>query len=72
MYQEELTKSSLVTVAFSVNGKVRAKKEVSFDLNEKELEQIAFDDESVKKHIYGKQVIKIIVVRNKMVNVVVK
>jgi leucyl-tRNA synthetase len=71
-YQEELTKSSLVTVAFSVNGKVRAKKEVSIDLNEKELEQIAFDDESVKKHIYGKQVVKIIVVRNKMVNVVVK
>jgi leucyl-tRNA synthetase len=71
-FNEEFTKSSLVTVAFSVNGKVRAKKEVEFDMSEKDLEQNALDEESVKKHIYGKQVVKIIIVRNKMVNVVVK
>ena len=71
-YNEEFTKSSFVTVAFSVNGKVRSKKEVEFDLNEKDLEQHALDDEYVKKHISGKQVVKIIIVRNKMVNVVVK
>ncbi|MFZ4591849.1 MAG: leucine--tRNA ligase [Ignavibacteria bacterium] len=71
-FNEEFTKSSLVTVAFSVNGKVRAKKEVEYDMSEKDLEQNALDEESVKKHIYGKQVVKIIVVRNKMVNVVVK
>ncbi|MCX6156826.1 MAG: class I tRNA ligase family protein [Ignavibacteriae bacterium] len=71
-FNEEFTKSSLVTVAFSVNGKVRAKKEVEYDMSEKDLEQNALDEESVKKHIYGKQVIKIIIVRNKMVNVVVK
>lgn len=72
VYNEEFTKSSFVTVAFSVNGKVRSKKEVEFDLNEKDLEQHALDDEYVKKHISGKQVVKIIIVRNKMVNVVVK
>jgi leucyl-tRNA synthetase len=71
-FNEEFTKASLVTVAFSVNGKVRAKKEVEYDMSEKDLEQNALDDESVKKHIYGKQIVKIIVVRNKMVNVVVK
>ena len=71
-YKEELTKSSLVTVAFSVNGRVRAKKEVEYDMNEKDLEQNALDEEAVKKHVYGKQIVKIIVVRNKMVNVVVK
>ncbi len=72
VYDEAFTKSSLITVAFSVNGKVRAKKEVEVDLPEKDLEQIALDEESVKKHIFGKQVVKIIIVRNKMVNVVVK
>ena len=71
-YKEEFTKSSLVTVAFSVNGRVRAKKEVEYDMNEKDLEQNALDEEAVKKHVYGKQIVKIIVVRNKMVNVVVK
>lgn len=72
LYDEKYTKSSLITVAFSVNGKVRSKKEVEIDLTEKDLEQIALDDESVKKHIYGKQVVKIIIVKNKMVNVVIK
>ncbi len=72
VYDEQLTKASLITVAFSVNGKVRSKKEVENDLQEKDLEQIALDDESVKKHIFGKEIIKIIIVKNKMVNIVVK
>ncbi len=72
VYDELLTKASLITVAFSVNGKVRAKKEIENDLPEKDLEQIALDDELVKKHIFGKEIIKIIIVKNKMVNVVVK
>jgi len=72
VYDELLTKASLITVAFSVNGKVRAKKEIENDLSEKNLEQIALDDESVKKHIFGKEIIKIIIVKNKMVNIVVK
>lgn len=71
-YNDAFTKEALVTVAFSVNGKVRAKKQVAFDMNEKDLEQNALDEELVKKHIYGKQVVKIIIVRNKMVNVVVR
>lgn len=71
-YNEEFTKASLITVAFSVNGKVRSKKEVENDLSEKDLEQIALDDESIKKHISGKQIIKIIIVKNKMVNIVCK
>lgn len=71
-YDDAFTKSNLITVAFSVNGKVRAKKEVEVDLSDKDLEQTALDEESIKKHIYGKQIVKIIIVKNKMVNVVVK
>ncbi|HRE42076.1 MAG TPA: leucine--tRNA ligase [Ignavibacteria bacterium] len=68
---DEFTKQETVTVAFSVNGKVRAKIEMDFDADEKSLEQTALDNESIKKHIYGKNIKKIITVRNKMVNVVV-
>lgn len=71
-YIEELTKADKITVVFSVNGKVRGKKEMDTDLENKELEQAALDDESVRKHIYGKNIVKIIVVKNKMVNIVVK
>jgi len=71
-YDEALTKAEQITVAFSVNGKVRSKRSVDADLSEKDLEQLAFDDDSVKKHIFGKDIVKIIVVKNKMVNIVVK
>ncbi|HWQ81686.1 MAG TPA: class I tRNA ligase family protein [Ignavibacteria bacterium] len=71
-YDEALTKAEQITVAFSVNGKVRSKRSVDADLSEKDLEQLAFDDVSVNKHIFGKNIVKIIVVKNKMVNIVVK
>lgn len=72
VYDENYTKAEQITVAFSVNGKVRSKKSVDADLSEKDLEQAAFDDEMVQKHIMGKDIVRIIVVKNKMVNIVVK
>jgi leucyl-tRNA synthetase len=72
VYDDELAKSDLVTVAFSVNGKVRDKVEVEADTNEKDLEQKALDNENVIRHITGKDIVKIIVVKNRMVNIVVR
>lgn len=71
-WDEKLAKSDLITVAFSVNGKVRSKKEVELDTNEKDLEQAAMDDPVILRHIMGKDIVKIIVVKNRMVNIVVK
>ena len=71
-YDEKIAKSDMVTIAFSVNGKVRSKKEMDFDTNEKDLEQTALDDENIIRHIMGKDIVKIIVVKNRMVNIVVK
>jgi leucyl-tRNA synthetase len=71
-YDEELAKADSVVVAFSVNGKVRSKREVEFGLDEKQLEQLAMDDPVILKHIMGKDIVKVIVIRNKMVNIVVR
>jgi leucyl-tRNA synthetase len=71
-YKEELTKADKITVMFSVNGKVRSKAEVDAGTDEKVLEETALGDAMIQKYIAGKQVVKIIVVKNKMVNVVVK
>jgi len=71
-HDEALAKADMVTIVFSVNGKVRGKQEMQPDLSDKTLEQTALDDANVIKHILGKEVIKIIVVKNKMVNIVVK
>lgn len=71
-WSEEYAKNDLITVSFSVNGKMRSKKEVELDTNEKDLEQAAMDDQTILRHIMGKDIVKIIVVKNRMVNIVVK
>jgi len=71
-YDETLAKSDSVVIAFSVNGKMRDKMEMDSDTDEKILEQAALENEKVLKHIFGKNIIKIITVKNRMVNIVVK
>jgi len=71
-YDPALIKDNTAVIVFQVNGKIRAKKEMNFDVDVKVLEDEALDNENIKKHILGKEVVKIISVKNKMVNVVVK
>jgi leucyl-tRNA synthetase len=70
-YDPELAKADSVVIALSVNGKVRDKLEMDYDTDEKILEQLALDNEKILKHIHGKNIIKIITVKNRMVNIVV-
>lgn len=71
-WDDAYAKADSITVTFSVNGKMRSKKEVELDTDEKNLEQFAMDDPVILKHILGKDIVKIIVVKNRMVNIVVK
>lgn len=71
-FDENLVKQDFVTIVFQVNGKIRAKKEMEFDAEVKQIEDEALDNENVKKFILGKEVVKIVTVKNKMVNIVVK
>lgn len=59
-----------VNVAVSVNGKLRATIKVKKDLDDKEVESLALSLDIVKKHLEGKSVRKVIVVKNKIVNIV--
>lgn len=72
VYDKELVKEETATIIFSVNGKVRSKKDFAIDTDVKVLEDEALDNENVKKYILGKNIVKIITVKNKMVNVVVR
>ena len=60
-----------IEVVFQVNGKLRSKVLVPIDTEESALEQKALEDANVKRHLDGKRIIKRIVVRNKLVNLVV-
>lgn len=59
-----------VEVVIQINGKLRSKIEVDKDLDKNKLQDLALNDEKIKTLISGKDIRKIIVVPNKIVNIV--
>lgn len=69
-YDEKELVENEIEVIFQVNGKLRGKEMVAIDLPKEELEKLALEHESVKQAIAEKTVRKVIVVPNKLVNIV--
>jgi leucyl-tRNA synthetase len=69
-YDESALVEDEIEVVFQVNGKVRAKAHVPADADKATLEQLAQENEAVKEQLNGKTIRKIIVVPNKLVNIV--
>ena len=69
-YDESKLHSNTVTIAVSVNGKLRGTIEVEKDSDDESVKKAAFDVENVKRQIEGKEIKKVIVVKNKIVNIV--
>ncbi len=63
---------NVVTVIGQINGKVRSKIEAPTDTPDDKLIEIMKQDEKIKTYLDGKQIVKEIVVKNKLVNIVVK
>lgn len=61
-----------IEVVVQINGKVKEKMDVPANLNKAELEKLAMENEKVQTLTSGKNVVKIIAVPNKLVNIVVK
>ena len=61
-----------VEMIVQVNGKVRAKIKMAKDTDRDEAEKLALADDNVKKFTDGKDIKKVIVVPNKIVNIVAK
>ncbi len=66
-----LAAADVVTIAVQVNGKLRDTVEAPAGSSQQELERLAQESEKVQSFINGKTVRKIIVVPNKLVNIVV-
>ena len=71
-YDIEKTKEDEFEMVVQVNGKVRGKIVVSMDTSKEEMEVLAKELDNVKKYINGKEIIKIITVPKKLVNIVIK
>ncbi|WP_432664250.1 leucine--tRNA ligase [Wukongibacter baidiensis] len=61
-----------VEIVVQVNGKVRDKQLVNKSMSKEELEKTALDNERIKSFIEGKNIVKVICVPGKLVNIVVK
>lgn len=71
-YDEDLLKEDTHVLAVQVNGKVRATISVSDSDTEDIVKEKALKEDNVIKHILGKDIVKIIVIQGKVVNIVVK
>ena len=71
-WDENLAKSSSITLVVQINGKVKDKIEVDEGLSQDEMKEKALASEKIKAQIEGKTVVKTIVVPKKLVNIVVK
>ncbi|MCS4485305.1 leucine--tRNA ligase [Staphylococcus americanisciuri] len=71
-YDEALLQADTVEIVVQINGKVRAKLEISKDTSREEMERIALADETVQANIAGKDIKKVIAVPGKLVNIVAK
>ncbi|WP_432408933.1 leucine--tRNA ligase [Wukongibacter sp. M2B1] len=61
-----------VEIVIQINGKVRDKSLVSKGMSKDELEKTALDNDRIKSFIEGKNIVKVICVPGKLVNIVVK
>ncbi len=69
-YDENKLILNKIKIAIQVNGKLRDTIEVDKDLDDDKVKEIAFNSNNVKKFTDGKTIKKIIVVKNRIVNIV--
>ncbi|HHW07680.1 MAG TPA: leucine--tRNA ligase [Clostridia bacterium] len=71
-YDEKALEQDRVEVAVQINGKVRARMSLPKDMPEEELKPVVLAEKRVQDFVAGKDIIKFVVVPNKLISIVVK
>ena len=71
-YDEDALVKDEVEIVVQVNGKIKDKLNIPSGLDDEAIKAVALETEKVKAAIDGKTVVKVIVVKGKLVNIVVK
>ncbi len=71
-YDEAKTVDDVVEIVAQINGKVKDRIMISANLSKEEMEQAVLENNTVKKLIDGKTIVKVICVPGKLVNIVVR
>ena len=70
-YNELLAKEDLTNIAVQVNGKLRGEFQIEIDIDVEIIEKIAKDLPEIQKWTDGKEILKVVVVPNRVVNIVI-
>jgi len=71
-FDEALARDEQIEIPVQINGKLRAVVTVSADVDEEALKEAALKNEKIAALLEGKEVVRIIVVPRKLINIVVK
>jgi len=71
-YDESKTLESTVTVAVQIMGKLRGTVEAPVDCADEDLIEVALKDSKIKAYIESKEIIRTIIVKNKLINLIIK
>jgi len=71
-YDESKTLDSEIEMAVQVLGKLRSTIKVPLDSDEKTVIDTATSDEKIARYLEGKEIIRTIVVKNKLINLIIK
>ncbi|WP_026885827.1 leucine--tRNA ligase [Clostridium beijerinckii] len=61
-----------VEIAIQINGKIKAKIMVASNLDEEGIKATSLENETIKENTQGKTIVKVIVIKGRLVNIVVK
>ena len=71
-YDETKIVDDEIEIGVQVNGKLRGSIKVNNNTTEDEMIKLALDNDNVKRNIDGKEIIKTIVIKKRIVNIVIK
>ncbi|MEI0517173.1 leucine--tRNA ligase [Brachyspira murdochii] len=71
-HNEEYCKDDVFELVFQVNGKIRDRVEADINISEDDAKTQALSSEKVKQFTDGKNIVKVVYVKGKLVNIVVK
>jgi leucyl-tRNA synthetase len=70
-YREDALEKDEVVIVVQVNGKLRSRFDVQVNTGDETIKEMALADEKIQRFIAGKEIKKVIVVKQKLVNIVV-
>ena len=72
VYDEAKTVDAIREIAVQVNGKLRSSVVVSADADDEAMKAAACADEKIKRYLEGMEIVKTIVVKGRLVNLIIK